>query len=212
METRSREIKSRKQPMISMHATPGHFVTRNSHINYYIELTDIKSHHGMARLAARDLASNYSQVPVDTIVCLEGTEVLAAFLADVLGDQNNRSINAGAQISIVTPETNISGQLMFRDNIQRMIWDRNTILLVASATTGTSVTQAMECITYYNGRINGIAAIFSAVASIGDIPVYSVFNVDDVPGYATYAPADCPDCRAKRKIDALVNSFGYSKL
>jgi orotate phosphoribosyltransferase len=212
METRSREIKSRTQPMISMHATPGHFATRNSHINYYIELTDVKSHHGMARLAARDLASYYSLVPVDTIVCLEGTEVLAAFLADALSDQDSRSINAGAQIAIVTPESNISGQLMFRDNVQRMIWDRNALLLVASATTGTSITQAMDCITYYNGRISGIAAIFSAISAIGDIPVHSIFTVDDVPGYATYAPADCPDCRAKRKIDALVNSFGYSKL
>jgi orotate phosphoribosyltransferase len=212
METRSREVQSRKQKLITMHVTPGHFATRNSHINYYIDLTDIKSLHKMARLAGRELAGHYAQTPVDTIICLDGTEVLAAFMAASLSDDDARSINHGSQISVLTPEINISGQLMFRDNMQRMIWDRNLLLLVASATTGTTVSQAIECIAYYNGRINGISAIFSAVQEINDIPVQSIFTINDVAGYATYLPADCLDCKAKRKIDALVNSFGYSKL
>jgi orotate phosphoribosyltransferase len=212
METRSREVIARSQPLISMRITPGHFATRNSHINYYIDLTDIKYKHSMARLAARELAAHYAQIPIDTIICVEGTEVLAAFLAEALSNQDSRSINSGASIFVITPETNISGQLMFRDNIQRMIWDRNVLTIVASATTGATIAHAIDCVAYYNGRNVGICAIFSAIASIGDIPVRSIFNKSDVPGYAIYTPAECPDCRAKKKIDALVNSYGYSKL
>jgi orotate phosphoribosyltransferase len=212
MNTRSREVHSRLEKMIAMHITPGHFATRNSHINYYIDLTDIKSLHKIARLASQELAAHYNRIPVNTIICLDGTEVLAAFMAASLSDENDQAINHGSQIAILTPEINISGQLMFRDNIQQKIWERNVLLLVASATTGTTISQAMECIAYYNGRISGICAIFSAIREVGDIPVQSIFTIDDVSGYATYLPADCPDCKAKHKIDALVNSFGYSKL
>jgi orotate phosphoribosyltransferase len=212
MESRSREVASRTQPLIAMQITPGHFATRNSHINYYVDLTNIKCIHKTARLAGQELAAHYSQTPVDSIVCLDGTEALAAYLAAALSDVGAHSINSGAKIAILTPEINISGQLMFRDNIQRMIWERNVLLLVASATTGTTITQAMDAINYYSGRNNGIAALFSAIPVIGDMPVHSLFTVKDVPGYAAYSPADCPDCKAKRKIDALVNSFGYSKL
>lgn len=213
METRSREIKSRNQSLVSMNITPGHFATRHSHINFYVDLTSIKCLHSISRLAARELAATYAQLtPVDTIVCLDGTEVLAAFLAAELSDHESRAMNAGSRIAVLTPEINTSGQLMFRDNVQSMIWNHNVLLLVASATTGNTITQAMECIDYYNGHISGICAIFSAIPSIGDINIHAIFTIADVPGYATYSPADCPDCKAKRKIDALVNSFGYSRL
>ena len=34
----------------------------------------------------------------------------------------------------------------------------------------------------------------------------------DLAGYKNYSPAECPMCNAGQKVDALVNSFGYSKL
>ncbi len=213
MENRAKVIKSKRQPLVSMTITPGHFATRNSHINFCVDLTAIKCQHDIARLAGQDLASKYANLtPIDTIVCLDGTEVLAAFLAAALSEGNKRDINSGNSIAVLTPEINTSGQLMFRDNIQKMIWNHNVLLLVASATTGTTINQAMECIEYYSGRINGICAIFSAVDSVGDHAVQSIFSIEDVPGYATFSPADCPDCAAKRKIDALVNSYGYSRI
>lgn len=213
METRSREIKARKNAQISIRVTPGHFATRHSHINFYVDMTQVKCQHKMAQLAGRELASHYARTtPIETIVCLDGIEVVAAFLAAALSDGELKSLNAGSSIAVVTPEINTSGQLMFRDNVQSMIWNHNVLLLVASATTGNTITQAMECIAYYGGRISGICAVFSAIPRIGELDIQSIFSGDDVPGYETYSPADCPDCRAHHKIDALVNSFGYSKL
>jgi len=39
-----------------------------------------------------------------------------------------------------------------------------------------------------------------------------VFNPNDLPGYASYPFHECPMCKAGQKIDALVNSFGFSKI
>jgi len=212
METRSKEIKSRQHPLVSMLVTPGHFATRHSHINFCVDLTAIKSQIKIARQAGEELAAKYAgSAQIDTIICLDGTEVLAAFLGSSL-ELSGRGVNTGSNIAVLTPEINTSGQLMFRDNAQRMIWNRNVLLLVASATTGTTVTQAIECIDYYRGRIIGVCAIFSAADNIGGFAVQSLFTIADVPGYATYAPGDCPECKAHHKIDALVNSYGYSKI
>jgi len=213
METRVREIKARKYPEISIKVTPGHFATRHSHINYYVDITEIKSFHMMAMKAGEVLASQYTgQAPIDTIVCLDGAEVIAAYMASALSRASSRSINAGADIAIVTPERNTSGQMIFRDNTQRMIWNKNTLLLVASATTGRTLNQAIESVQYYSGRVIGIGALFSAIDRVKDIEVLSVFTIDDVPGYKTFGAADCPECRAGHKIDALVNDYGYSRI
>ena len=42
--------------------------------------------------------------------------------------------------------------------------------------------------------------------------VHSVFDTNDLPDYESYDFRDCPFCKAGRRIDALVNSFGYSSL
>lgn len=213
METRAREVKSRQQPLVSITVTSGHFATRNSHINYYIDLTAVKNRHTVSRLAGQVLASAYDiMTQIDTIICLEGTEVLAAFMAESLCDGNISSVNNNSSIAILTPEVNTSGQLMFRDNHQKMIWNKNVLLLVALATTGTTITQALECIDYYSGRTTGISAIFSAIDSVNGILINSIFTEEDVPGYSAFRPPECPNCRARRKIDALVNSYGYSRI
>ncbi|NLM14663.1 MAG: orotate phosphoribosyltransferase [Clostridiaceae bacterium] len=213
METRSRVIQSQRQPLVNMTITPGHFATRNSHINYYVDLTSIKSNHVMAKLAAEELAATETgTIPVDTIVCLDGTEVVAAFLAETISAKELRGINRHGAIVVLTPEINTSGQLMFRDNYQKMINHKNILLLVAQATTGITITQAIECIDYYRGRTIGIHALFSAIDRIRGMSINSIFPRDYVADYSTYQPVECPSCKAKHKIDALVNSYGYSKI
>ncbi|NLM77521.1 MAG: orotate phosphoribosyltransferase [Ruminococcaceae bacterium] len=176
-------------------------------------MTDIRCQHKTAQLAGRELAEPYIRTtPLDTIVSLDGVEVVASFMAMTLSESTSQSMNAGCNIAIITPEVNSSGQLIFRDNVQSKIWNHSVLLLVASATTGNTITQAVECIDYYSGRICGISALFSAIPNAGDLPINCIFSAQDVPDYATYSPADCPSCKAHQKIDALVNSYGYSKL
>ena len=50
------------------------------------------------------------------------------------------------------------------------------------------------------------------VDEVGGYPVRSIYSVSDLPDYESYDYRDCPYCKAGQKIDALVNSFGYSAL
>jgi orotate phosphoribosyltransferase len=70
----------------------------------------------------------------------------------------------------------------------------------------------LEAIAYYGGIVAGVAAMYSAAKEVGGYPVASVFDLDDLPDYASYDSHDCPYCKAGKPIDALVNSFGYSAL
>ncbi|MCU0078285.1 hypothetical protein [Extibacter muris] len=68
------------------------------------------------------LAEPYlSSTQVDTVVCLDGMETVGAFLAEVLMEPGSISVNGGSNISVVAPEQNQLGQMMFRDNTKRMI-------------------------------------------------------------------------------------------
>ena len=79
------KMRSRKFPDVIMKVIPGHFVTPNSHINYYIDMTTMKTRQSEAKAAARAMASTYAATTiVDTIVCMDGMEVIGAYLADEL--------------------------------------------------------------------------------------------------------------------------------
>ena len=63
----------------------GHFATNHAHTNYYIDLTTAKARISEAQEIAAALCQSYLYtMVVDTIVCMEGTEVIGAFLAQEL--------------------------------------------------------------------------------------------------------------------------------
>ena len=39
-----------------------------------------------------------------------------------------------------------------------------------------------------------------------------VFSVEDLPDFRLSDPHDCPDCKNHVKLDAIVNSYGYTPL
>ena len=84
--------------------------------------------------------------------------------------------------------------------------------LLATATTGKTLNQSIECIEYYGGKISAINAIFSAVDKAHSIPVNAIFTRKDMPDYQTYSFRDCPLCQKQERVDAIVNTYGYSKL
>ncbi len=213
METRLQEIAARGNKNVKIGIIPGHFATNHSHVNYYVDMTRIKSHHSMAKQAAAELARPYlASTPIDTIICLEGTEVLGAFLAEELAKTGNRSINESMDICVIAPELNANNQMIFRDNTQKMIWGKRILLLISSASTGKTINRSMECLQYYNGHLAGIASIFSAIAQVQDIPVHAIFTDKDLPDYHSSLTTQCELCQKHVKIDAIVNSFGYSKI
>lgn len=213
MEMRLVDIRSRRNPKTRIKIAQGHFATSHSHINVYIEMSTVKYRHNNAHETAKELASKYiNTISVDTIVCMDGTEMIGAYMAEILSDNAVMSFNRGKNISVVTPEFNQMGQMIFRDNTQRMIKNQQVLLLVASATTGRTIDRAVECIEYYEGHVCGISAIFSAATHSHGLEINTIFTANELPSYKAYDSHDCPMCRANQRIEALVNSYGYSKL
>ena len=212
MESRKKLINVKGNKNIHMGIIPGHFATNHSHINHYVDLNSIKPSFRMARETAKMIAEKYNTVQIDTIICLEGTETLGAFLAQELADSSVASINSGKDIDILTPEINSNGQMIFRDDAQKKIWNKQILLLISSASTGWSIERFARCLDYYSGKLIGACALFSAIDEVIGIKVNSIFTEQDIPDYHSYAASECPMCKSKQKIDALVNAFGYSKL
>ncbi len=213
MTNESIKVFSSYNNTLSIRVVNGHFATNHSHINQYIDMTTIKVRRKMAQAAAKSMSSEYmASTVVDTIVCMDGTEVIGAYLADALTENGIMSMNEHQTIYIVTPEVHSSGQLIFRDNLQPMIKNKHVLLLLASATTGKTIKKSLECIEYYGGSIAGISAIFSAAPEVDGHPVHALFTTTDLPEYNTYPHDNCPMCQAGSRIEAIVNSYGYSKL
>ena len=207
------KITSKNHPNIELKAIPGHFVTPSSHINYFLDMTTLKTRLSEASLTAKELSRQIvASMVVDTIVCIDGCDIIGAFLAEELTRAGIYSRNAHQTIYIITPEYSSSGQMLFRDNYLPMIKDKNILLLLATATTGRTVTKAVQTLTYYGASISGVSAVFSAANSVMGIPINSLFTTADIPDYKTYSSEDCALCKDKKQIDAFANSFGYSML
>ena len=213
MESKMVKIKARYDNRIELKVYPGHFATPQSHITHYMDLTTMRTRSAEARRIAEALADNYQvSTPVDTIVCMDGLEVIGAYLAEELTKAGIHSMNAHQTIYIVSPEYNNAGQMIFRDNSKIMVEGKNVLILSTSITTGVTLDKAIDSVEYYGGRVRGIASIFSFISKARGIEVNSVFDAKDLKGYASYDAKDCPMCKAKQKIDAIVNGYGYSKM
>lgn len=202
-----------KRQNLYLRVARGHFATSNSHSNYYIDVVGQKTRLSEAQAVAEELSSAiYTDTVVDTILCLDGTEVIGTCLAQELAKGDIISMNAHKSIYVVTPEMTTSGQLLFRDNIVPMIKGKNVLILAVSVASGRTVSTAVDAVTYYGGTVSGITGIFSTVEKCSGFRVYSVFNPDNLPNYALYSPRECPLCKAGQKLDALINSHGFTKV
>ena len=210
--TDSYKIRTKRRNLF-LRVSKGHFATSHSHINYFIDVTTQKTRLSEASAAAEELVSYYNaNTIVDTILCLDGMQVIGTCLAEELTKGSYANMNAHQTIYVVTPEHTSGSQLFFRDNIVPMIQGKHVLILAASVTTGYTTKSAIEAINYYGGYVAGVAALFATKDECEGYPVRSVFNPNDLEGYSSYPSHECPLCKAGQKIDALVNSFGYSKL
>ena len=208
MEKRAYDVVSPLNREIVIRVIPGHFATRHSHVNYCIDMTRIKSQLISARAAAKLFAGSFAGTPVDTVISLDRMKMVGAFLASEL---SMSGLNLHQDIAVISPEIT-DDKMILRDNFLPYVKGKNVLLLTATATTGLTVKSAVEGVRYYGGDAVGAAAVFGADLTQVDVPVARLFGVEDIPGYASYPIAECPLCRAGIKVDALVNSYGYSKI
>ena len=212
MAIRLVKMPTKKQDLF-LRVAKGHFATSHSHINYFIDVTIQKTRLSEARAVAQELVSYYTHTTiVDTILCLDGTEVIGSCMASELTRDGYTNMNAHQTIYVVTPEHTTGSQLLFRENTAPMITGKHVLILAASVTTGYTAQAAVEAVNYYGGQVVGISSIFSTVDECAGYPVRSIFDPKDLGDYQSFESRECPWCKAGQKIDALVNSFGYSSL
>ncbi len=207
-------IRSHRSDRVFIHVMGGHFISSNNHLNYYIGTSDVKHNHNVSVDAAMLLAEHYNHTDteVDTVLCLFETQALGAYLAHELARPSMMKPNPDGTVFVVGSEYDAAGNLIFRDNLRRMIYDKNVVILISCITTGRTVERAMESVQYYGGRVAGISSVFSAVDSIDGVYVNTIFDAADIPDYTSYPAHNCPLCRAGKTVDAISNGYGYSKL
>ena len=198
---------------LTLRVCKGHFATNHSHINYYIDVTAQKFRLSEAKAVARELTKEYKyRGAVDTILCLDGTEVIGACMASDLMKSNVLTSNEHGSLYVVTPEHAVGSQLIFRENTVPMISGKHVLILLASVSTVYTADSAMQAIRYYGGQVVGIASIFASVSECQGIPVTHIFDTSDLADYQSWDANSCPLCRQGVRLDALVNSYGYSNL
>ena len=191
----------------------GHFASNHAHLNYYIDVTTLKTRSNEAHEIANALTRMYlNGMVIDTIVCMEGTEVIGAFLSEELTKSGFLNTNAHKTIYVVAPENNYNSQLIFRDNLIPEITGKNIMILMAMVSTGKTLNKAMECVQYYGGKLAGVSALFSELEAYEGEPILAVFGKKDLPDYGHWDYRSCPLCKEGRKLDALVNAYGYQML
>ena len=228
------KIKSKVDSNIELDVMPGHFSSDRFHVNYYIDMSNLKMRMSEAKKVAAAMAKQYIKKvniqiqynsglievgsladmsanvkPIDTIICMDGCEVIGAYLAEELTNAGIPSRTAHNSMYVITPEFDNRGQMVVRPNIKDMIRGRNVLVVLASAMSGRTITKAIGTILAYGGKVTGLSVIFGNVDKVDGYPVYSVFSQDDLPNFKLSQPEDCPDCKAGKKLTAVVNSYGY---
>lgn len=207
------KIKTKRNNLV-LRIAEGHFAMSHSHSNFYIDVAAQKSRLSEATAVAEELAGNYKYQTeiIDTILCIDGMEVVGTCLANELTKGQLRNINSHQTIYIVTPETRGGSQILFRDNIVPMIKGKHVLILSVSVATGFTAKAAIDAVKYYGGEVVGVASIFASEKECDGYEVNSVFDSSDLPNYFNCPPHECPLCKQGKKIDALVNYHGFSKL
>ena len=210
----AKELKIRtKNPNLFLRVKKGHFATMHSHTNYFIDVTTQKTRLSEAKALAHDLVGNYqTNTIIDTILCIDGMEVVGTCIAHELTKDDYINMNAHQTIYVISPEFITGGQLMFRDNLVPMIQNKHVLIVAASVTTGKSALAAIDAVNYYGGKVVAVSSIFATVQECDGHPVHSVFDPNDLGDYDSYKPNRCPMCASGEKLEAIVNSFGYSSL
>lgn len=213
MINRMEKIYSPQDARVALKVYQGHFAAPHSHVSHYFDLTTLRTRVSEAQAAAELLAIQYGtgQV-VDTIVCLDGMEVVGAFLANRLLEAGVASMNAHETIYVTAPEKNGQNQFTFGENLIPLIRRKNVLILAGAVSTGLTVSACLDAVRCCDGIPGSICSVFSALRRVDGLDVRTVFTASQIPDYRT-APGDaCVLCKAGKKLDALVNGEGCFRL
>jgi orotate phosphoribosyltransferase len=212
MEGKAYTLSYEKNPLIEMRVIPGHFTTSSSHLSHFLDVSRLKASAKAAQEVAAELSLPYlTSTQVDTIVCMERTDVIGAYLAEDLMQSGVSAIH-GEDIHVITPISNNIGNLSFQSSTVGLLAGKNVLLLTTSISSGRTLNAALDCLSYYRANIVGISALFMVATATQEHPAHALFTSEAIPGYKMYGSRDCELCRAGLPLDALISSEGFTKI
>ena len=162
------KIRARDNDKLALKVTKGHFSSDRFHINYYIDMTTLKMRQEEAEQVAKSMVKRYvnrvdlsgligvgaeelkhyskafaSKTPIDTIICMDGCEVIGAYVAKELSELGVTTTNIHKTTYIVTPEFDSAGQMVVRDNIKHMLKDKHVLVVLATAMSGRTILKSI---------------------------------------------------------------------
>lgn len=198
---------------VTLKIARGHFATKHSHVNYLIDVTAQKASLLEAQAVAQQLAERYlSAVPIDTVLCLDGTRVIGTCLARQLTQEGSGSVNEGRDMYLLMAAVDESGHTIMGGSTHSMVAGKHVLVLMSSVTTGETARISMEGIRSHGGQVSGIAAIYSSLEAVDGVGVSALYDCSDLPDYASFAFDQCPLCQKGMPLNAVIDSFGYSEL
>lgn len=230
------KIYAKDNDKLALKVTRGHFSSDRFHVNYYIDMSSLKMRQSSAVAVAKAMVKKYvnrvelsksfgvseemlqyskafaTKRTIDTVICMDGCGVIGAYVAQELSSMGFSTTNAHKTSYIITPEFDSAGQMVVRENIKPMLKDKHVLVVLATAMSGHTIEKSLRCIESYGGIVEGISVIFGVVNEIEGHPVNAVFSVEDIPDFRLSDPKDCPDCKNHVKMDAIINSYGYTPL
>lgn len=222
MENKDFAVSLSKNPVIEMNVIPGHFTTKHYHVTHYLDFINLKNNASIASDVAAEMVLPYLNTKlVDTIICIEGTDIIGAYMARELLKEGTSVINSGRDIHVLTPAININRKLVFQSNTEKLILNKNIVLLVSLMARGVTVNSVLECLSYYGGRVVGISTLFNTLPEnhdrgtrcmFNDIDIHSLFTDKDIPEYKISTPGECPKCEEGQGLYAIVTQDGYIEL
>ena len=179
----------------------GHFAAPHSHVTHYFDLTTLRTRVSEAQAAAKLLAEGFGKDQVvDTIVCLDGMEVVGAFLAEQLLAAGVSSMNAHETIYVTAPEKGFQDRFTFGENLIPLIHRKNVLVLAGAVSTGMTVRACLDAIRCCGGIPGGICSVFSALRRVEELDVHTIFTASQVPDYRTASGRECVHCMAGKKL------------
>jgi orotate phosphoribosyltransferase len=202
-----------QKPQYSDGSHPGAFHYKQLPVSHYLDMGTLKHNSTAAKEVAQELAIPYISCEiVDTIVCMEGTEIIGAYLAEELLKEGLLVMNADGNIDVISPMSNVNGQLIFQHNAPKLITNKNIILQVSSVSSGKTVYRALDSLSYLGGHLVGISSLFAPVPKVYGHEIHAVFTGEDIPDYSFFRAEECEMCNNGKKLDAIVNYGGYTEL
>ena len=173
------KIQAKDNPKVALRVTKGHFSSDRFHINYYIDMSSLKMRQSEAEAVAKAMVKKYvnrvglsksfgisdevlqyskafaTKKTIDTIICMDGCEVIGAYVAQQLSEMGFNTTNMHKTSYIITPEFDSTGQMVVRENIVPMLKDKHVLVVLASAMSGHTIMKSIRCIESYGGMLSG---------------------------------------------------------